>query len=35
MAHSGGIIAAGLGKGRINFCKGKVISVSTFVLCYT
>ena len=27
MAHSGGIIAAGLGKGRINFCKGKVISL--------
>ncbi|CAC5383919.1 CLCN7 [Mytilus coruscus] len=27
MAHSGGIIAAGLGKGRIRFCKGKGISL--------
>ena len=28
MAHSGSIIAAGLGRGRINFCNGKSISVS-------
>ncbi|XP_071173086.1 H(+)/Cl(-) exchange transporter 7-like isoform X3 [Mytilus edulis] len=27
MAHSGGIIAAGLGKGRIRLCKGKGISL--------
>uniref|UniRef100_K1Q6L9 Chloride channel protein n=1 Tax=Magallana gigas TaxID=29159 RepID=K1Q6L9_MAGGI len=26
MAHSGSIIAAGLGRGRINFCNGKTVS---------
>ena len=29
MAHSGSIIAAGFGKGRINFCDKKKVSVST------
>ena len=27
MAHSGGIIAAGLGKGRIRLCRKKRVSV--------
>lgn len=37
MAHSGGIIAAGLGKGRIRLCKGKGISVrytTIRIYCY-
>ena len=32
MAHSGGIIAAGLGKGRIRLCRKKRVSVSFYYI---
>ena len=34
MAHSGGIIAAGMGKGRIRLCRKKRVSVSITEIGY-